>query len=269
MADQSDVETALVALVSAALYPNGTGADSVPGMPCRIYRGWPNPTALDADLAAGRINVTIFAGEAATELTTRYPEEWEVSPVVPTLTATVSGISVAFAGSADAGQAAGLLVDGKPYAYRVVANDTPALVAANLAALVRADRIVTLSGAILTIPGAGDLLARVVADAPAMREIRRQRQNFRLTCWCPTPASRDAAAVAIDSAFAAMNFITLADTSVARIRYAASTVFDQSQDASLYRRDLLYNVEYATTVVASQTSMLFGALALNSQNLTA
>lgn len=66
-----------------------------------------------------------------------------------------------------------------------------------------------------------------------------------------------------------MNFITLADTSVARIRYAASTVFDQSQDASLYRRDLLYNVEYATTVVASQTSMLFGALALNSQNLTA
>ena len=145
----------------------------------------------------------------------------------------------------------------------------PALVAANLAALVRADRIVTLSGAILTIPGAGDLLARVVADAPAMREIRRQRQNFRLTCWRPTPAGRDAAAVAIDSAFAAMNFITLADTSVARIRYAASTVFDQSQDASLYRRDLLYNVEYATTVVASQTSMLFGALALNSQNLTA
>jgi hypothetical protein len=34
MADQSDVETALVALVSAALYPNGTSADSVPGPVC-------------------------------------------------------------------------------------------------------------------------------------------------------------------------------------------------------------------------------------------
>ncbi len=41
MADQSDVETALVALASAALYPNGTEAASVPGVNCRIYRGWP------------------------------------------------------------------------------------------------------------------------------------------------------------------------------------------------------------------------------------
>jgi len=31
MADQSDVETALVTLASAALYPNGTNASSVPG----------------------------------------------------------------------------------------------------------------------------------------------------------------------------------------------------------------------------------------------
>ena len=62
MADQSDVEIALVSVVSAALYPNGTDEASVPGPDCRIYRGWPNSAALDADLAAGKINVTVFPG---------------------------------------------------------------------------------------------------------------------------------------------------------------------------------------------------------------
>ena len=53
---------ALVNVVSAALYPNGTSEASVPGPDCRIYRGWPNSAALDADLAAGKINVTVFPG---------------------------------------------------------------------------------------------------------------------------------------------------------------------------------------------------------------
>ena len=62
MADQSDVEIALVNVVAAALYPDGTDKFSVPGPDCRIYRGWPNSAALDADLAAGKINVTVFPG---------------------------------------------------------------------------------------------------------------------------------------------------------------------------------------------------------------
>ena len=71
MADQSDVEAVLVALASAALYPQGIDADSVCGQPCRVYRGWPNPLALDADLAAGRVNVTVFPVDGATRNTTR------------------------------------------------------------------------------------------------------------------------------------------------------------------------------------------------------
>ena len=41
-------------------------------------------------------------------------------------------------------------------------------------------------------------------------------------------------------------FITLADGSMGKLTYAGTTVFDQSQDALLYRRDLLYQVEYPT-----------------------
>lgn len=79
MADQSDVEVTLVSLTSAALYPNGTAGASVPGADCRIYRGWPNPAALDSDLRAGIINVTVFPSHGAGQITTRYQQQWSSS----------------------------------------------------------------------------------------------------------------------------------------------------------------------------------------------
>jgi hypothetical protein len=163
---------------------------------------------------------------------------------------------------------AGLLVDGQSYAYRTQIGDSPALVAANLAALARANAIVQLSVSTLTIPGSGSLIVRVVADASAQQEIRRQEQIFRVTCWCPTPTSRDTAAIAVDLALAQSRFVSLADGSMGRLVYAGTTVFDQSQDALLYRRDLLYLVEYPTIVSALQPTMLFGDLLLNANNLT-
>jgi hypothetical protein len=263
MADESDVETALVTLSSAALYPNGTNSSSIPGPDCRIYRGWPNSAALDADLTAGRINVTVFPVRGHARTTTRYTQIWSGTPAQPTLTASVTGTSATFGGSADLGQVAGLLVDGESYAYRTQTGDSPALVAANLATLARANAIVQLSGPTLTIPGAGRLHARVVADASAQQEIRRQEQIFRVTCWCPTPTSRDATAIAVDLALAQSKFISLADGSTGWLIYAGTTVFDQSQDALLYRRDLLYQIEYPTIVSALQPAMLFGDLLLN------
>jgi hypothetical protein len=263
MADQSDVEAALVTLVSAALYPDGVGGSSVPGPVCRIYRGWPKAAALNADLAAGRINVTVFPASAAMRNTTRYPDEWTTSPVARPLTVTVSGLTVTFGGTASLGQLAGVRVDGRSYAYRTTANDTPSSVAANIATLARADGVVTLSYAALTFQGAGDVLARVVADAPGLLEVRRQVQSFRIIFWCPTPLLRDAAVGAVDCSLATMRFITMPDGTAARLIFSSSTLLDQSQDAILYRRDLIYTVEYATTIAALQPSMLFGSLCLN------
>jgi hypothetical protein len=271
MADASDVETALVALSSSALYPNGINERSIPGPDCRIYRGWPNSAALDADLAAGRINVTIFPVPGHARTTTRFTQIRSGSLTSPTLTTSVSGSSVTFGGTATPGQVAGVLVGGRSgqsYAYRTRAGDSPALVAANLAALARATAIVQLSGPTLTIPGSDTLIARVVADGSAQQEIRRQEQDFRVTCWCPTPTSRDAAAIAIDLALAQLTFITLADGSMGKLTYAGMTVFDKSEDALLYRRDLLYCVEYPTIINTLQSAMLFGELLLNAVSVT-
>ena len=107
MADQSDVENALVNLVSVALYPNGTDEASVRGPDCRVYRGWPNSAALDTDLAAGKINITVFPGSGAGRTTTRYAEQWVGTPTQPSLIAVAAGTSVTFSGRADTGQIAG------------------------------------------------------------------------------------------------------------------------------------------------------------------
>ena len=262
MADQSDVENALVAVIASAIYPAGTGASSVLGVTARVYRGWPNGAALDADLAAGNVNITVFPVEGGARNTTRWPYEWRATPALPTLTASVSGNAATFAGSAAAGQLAGLLVGRKSYVHRTRSGDTPELVAALLADAVGADLPATLAGATIAIPDAARLVARTAADAAASLELRRQDQAFRITCWCPSPATRDSAAARVDAALSASRFIALADGSTGWLRWTGSTVQDKSQDASLYRRDLTYTVDYPTTQLQAQPSMLFGDLAL-------
>jgi hypothetical protein len=259
MADLSDVETVLAALVTSAIYPQGTNAPSALGSLVKIYRGWPNQTALNSDLAAGTINVTIYPDPAQHRMTTRYldPPTAE-APILPTLTASVSAQSVTFAGVASIGQIAGILVDNAAFVHRTAVGDTPELVAAIIATYVRTQRIAQVSGATITIPGAGSLIARVVADQQSLTETRRQVQGFRLTSWCPTPTSRDQTAILIDQALSQQTFLTLPDTSKARLQETNTLVFDQSQNANLYRRDLLVAVEYPTTIAATLPAVIFG-----------
>lgn len=269
MADQSDVANALVALTTAALYPDGPGSPSVPGPDCKIYRGWPNSAALDADLAAGRINVTIFPVAEPGRNTTRYIQQWQGTSVQSPLYASVAGTTVTLSGTVNQGLMVGVIVNGRSYVYCTTATDTPEIIAANLGADIRTDCLVNTSGSELTFPGASSVIARVVAEAAAIQEVRRQEQEFRVTVWCPDPVSRDASAAAIDLSLAGCSFIALQDGTQARVRYLGSLVLDQSQDALLYRRDLLYGVEYPTTLTALLPTMLFGNLTLNAQTLTA
>ncbi len=267
MADQSDVETALVALAAAALYPEGTSANSACGRPCRIYRGWPNPSSLDADLALGLTQVTVSPVDGTVRNTTRYPDTWAQDPPAPTLTVSTAANVVTFGGAADEGQLAGLAANGKTFVYRTQTNDSPALVAANLAGQARAEFAVVLSGTTITLLDPAEVVARVVADCTTRFEVRRQAQRFRLAIWCNDPAVRDAAAAAIDLALASVRFSALGDGTHARVRFASTATIDRSENAALYRRDLLYDMEYPTTLLVVQPSMLFGTAIFNNTQL--
>lgn len=259
MADQADVEAALAGIVGAALYPGGLAAGcAVPGAVCRVYRGFPVPAALDADLAGGTTNVSIAAVAGSAQVTTRYPDQWRVAkPVVPTLDASVGGTTATFAGSAAVGQLAALLVDGRAAVWRTVAGDTPASVAAALAAeLLRVGIAASASGAAVTCAGARNVVARITADQLAQRETRRQRQHFSATCWCADPAARDAVGSAIDAALSGIDFIGLADGSSGRLLAVTSVLSDRWEDATLYRRELTYSVDYATTITETQPCLI-------------
>ena len=276
MPDQSDVENALSQTAADALYPNGADADSALGAPVRIHRGLPLAATLNADLAAGRVTVSVTPVDGSLELTTRYLSSFVNDPPPPTLVASVAGTAASFAGTAGANQLAGLLADDATYVYRTVGTDTPELVAAALAALVRADRPALLVGATVTIPGVGRLVARIVADTRDTIELRRQRQLFRLTVWSPSAALRDAAGALLDATLAAILFLDVASQSPSdpfspdasssqpcRLIASGALTSDQSQSAALYRRDLIYAVEYPTTVTALRPAMLFGTLEQN------
>ncbi len=254
MADQSDVETALAALVAGYLYPNGPAAPSVVGFGCRIYRGWPQRLALNADVAAGVAHVGVVGEAAGQRTTTRYPDEWRVATrTVPTLTATAAPGRVTFAGIASTGQLAGVRVAGAGYVHRTVAGDTPASVANALAAIVPGASAVN---AVLSVPGVLPV-ARVTADQAGARETRRQRQGFSVRCWTGVPSMRDVLAGAVDGALSAVDFIGLSDGTAGRLRFVSSTTSDQARDAGLFRRDLLYSVDYATTLTAELPCLIF------------
>ena len=262
MADQSDVEQSLASLIARMLYPDGRSAAgsgaSTAGPPVRIYRGWPDDVALARDLAAGVLNVTVAADAANQTTTTRYANEWlPIEILEPTLSGAVAGNVAVFAGDAGPGQIAGLLVDGFAAVHRTVVGDTPVTVALAIATGL-ASRNAMASGSSVLVLGARRMKARVVADQPGVRETRRQRVVFRIVCWCPDPDSRDLLASLIDSRLSDIAFLELPDGLSGRLRIVASAPTDRALAAGLYRRDLLYSVEYATTIRLDLPTLLFG-----------
>ena len=262
MADSSDVEIALVTAALQTLYPAGLDQPCIVGGPVRVYRGWPIAGSLEADLASGIVNLSVFPVPESSRNTTRWGPVVHVTQVAPTLNVQVNGNSVSFSGAGGTGQVVGLLVDGQPFVYRSNAGDTPVLVAAVLAESVRQVRPYWLSGATVTIPGCTKLIARVAVDATTLTEWARQEQDFRISAWCPNPIVRDQVCSVICGSFASISFLNLADGSGVRLRYKTTWSGDDNQNAHEYRRDLIYEIEYGTTQQSNAPAMLFGDLQL-------
>jgi len=262
MPDQADVEEALAAAVAGALYPAGAAGASAVGNTCRVYRGWPTAAALQADLAAGVVHVAVHPVAGSLRDTTRYPAEWQGTVAAPTLRAAVAGETVAFTGAAAAGQVAGVLVDGTAHAYRVRAGDTPGVVAAVLAQLVRSARPAVLLGDGFTLPGGVGIAARVMADGIGGMELRRQRAGFRVVAWCPAPGVRDEVAACVDLALAAAGFLDVGGWGC-WVRALGGSVVDAGSVAGVWRRDLLYGIEYPTVAGSALPAMLSGVATAN------
>lgn len=263
MADLSEVEQALVGCVLAALYPEGVDAGSTAGSVCRVFRGWPVSAQLAADLFQGTANVSVFSLPGG-RTTTRWPVEDNAMPAVPALQVAVTGSSATFSGTVSVGQLAGVLISGRSYVYRTREGDTLGAVLAALRDLIQGDHAVLIIGGTLMLPGLAHVVARTGSDSSVRSELRRQEKRVRVSVWSGSPEQRDVVASAVDGALASIDFLPLADGTTARLRSEGGTVVDNQEEAAgLYRRDLVFAVEYATTVVVTQPSMLFGSLLID------
>ncbi|OYV96080.1 MAG: hypothetical protein B7Z62_08895 [Deltaproteobacteria bacterium 37-65-8] len=181
--------------------------------------------------------------------TTRFlnEEPAQLSVPVASLTMKVSGNTVTVGGAIKAGEAAFIGVNHLPYSHQVLASDTLGSIAAALAAIVPN---ASAAGAVVTVGGnVFELQAAVSMVAAMQQEIARQKRVFMLTTWAPTLASRDAITQAVDVAFKAIpgRRILLQDSTYGILIYRGTLQTDDLSTRRIYRRDLRYEVEYATT----------------------
>ena len=271
MADLSDVESALVSLISSALFPGitylqGDYQPSAVTTVCKCYRGWPESANLDADLRLGRAHVSVFPEKGMTRNVSRwFFEPVTISAVAPTIAATVAGAVVTLSGTVTAGNVVGLQASSplRAYAYVCQAGDTLATAAAALAAKVSG---ATASGAVITLPISLNLTAATMNPQSVLTVTRQQEQGVRVSVWAPTPDARDAIVSLIDNALAGLKnangfltrFFAVGAYESARLAYRASYTDDIPARDLIWRRDLCYTVEFCTTLIESDPIMLFG-----------
>jgi hypothetical protein len=257
MADFTDVANALRDAISAALYPNGIGQASAVGFPVQAYQGWPQPEKLDADLKAGTAHVSIWPTPNETPGADHFPEWQTLSTTAVTLVATVGANTVTIGGAVSTPQTVAVIADGKAFAYAVLGGDTLASIATALATGLNAAGITaSVAGAVLTLATAKHIAARVGGQGTSIRELRRQTRVFQVSCWAWAYDKRDTLAVAVDAALGAGWRLTLSDGTYGNAAYKGSSQHDESQKQLVYRRDLLYAVEYATTQTRTDAQVL-------------
>ena len=263
MADLSDVEQALTSTAFSILHPNGPASQNILGSMIRVYRGWPSSNALNTDLLNGIVNVSVFSIPDDTRDTTRWGLCEATSSNRSTLTATATNGSIVVGGVPSIGQLVGVIVNNDAFSYRVQVGDTLESIAGELANLIRTLHACMQVGDVLTIPNATRLIGRTVADLTVRTEWARQEQGFRVAVWAPDPSSRDVVCSAIACGFAQIAFLDLGDGSSGRLRYRKTAAHDEDQSARLYRRDLIYAVEYGTIVTSAEPSLLVGNVVLD------
>lgn len=245
MADQSEVSNVIAAKVAATVYPNGTASPSIANAVIKIYPGWPVPNILQQDINAGGAHISVWALPTERKIGSELGRPYRViSTGEPPIIATVSGQQVTLSGAVSLPTNVYFLIDGVGYHYPVQAGDSLTSVATAMASQIPG---ASNAGPVISIPDARTIIARTGGVGMASRELRRQEKDFQITVWAPSPQMRTLIGPAIDSALSEESNVSLGDFVPAYILYKRQFDTDASENYLVYRRDLIYTVNYATT----------------------
>jgi len=263
MADLSDVTAYLATAAANAVYPNGTSQPSVAAMDCRIFEGWPMPDQLDRDMLGQMLsgtppmpimrpggtvaNVSVFP-MLGTGIGVYQQEDntYVITPPAISSTFTLVGNLITVTGQIAVGEYLTLVIDDA-----AVCSQTGASTAAMLSALATEAQgkgypSASATATTLTIPFGHSLVVRQGGKGVLGNVTHRQKQSVMVTVWSPTEAVRSTLAGAIDVAIKQKIKVAMPDTSQALVIYNRTNVLDDRQSTAIYRRDLIYDVEYAT-----------------------
>ena len=252
MADLTDVQSALVAEIAQALYPNGTAQSSAVSAACKVYPGWPVSASLDTDMAAGAVNISVFGTQMARAVT-QMPAVWQTVGITATqLLATVAGLTITLSGTITTPQAVTVLQGSQAWSYAVQATDSLPSICTGLAALIPG---ATSNGSTLTLASGPAPVVRFAQPATVLQEVGRQKQIFQVSVWAPNPALRAAVASLIDPQIRVNYRLTMPDGSAAEVRFVGSADDDSLDKRVTFVRHLRYEVEFATTQTQTTTTV--------------
>lgn len=250
MADESDVQAAIVDLVNAALYPDGSSGPSKAGPPVKIFPGWPVSAKLEEDLANGLTSVSVFSVPGSSSDVGLQPfltQDFVVTPAVHGLTATVSGSDITLAGAPSPEEYATAIIERRGFSYLAQADDDVNAMAAGLAAQIAAAYPGTAaSGGTIHVATTAPIVLRLGSPTTLCERIHRQRQQFRITVWAPTPEDRSAVARLVDVALKRNLTPVMPDGTRALMTYQGTVVSDDYEATEVFRRDLIFFVTYDT-----------------------
>jgi hypothetical protein len=289
MADLSDVTTYLAGVVANAVYPGGISQPSIapvyPGqsnpMDVRVFEGWPDADMLDLDLSGSVlsgsppvkgprsngpcVDVSIFPQSGTTSKTYQILDNtYVITPVSYGMSIALASNVVTITGQPNTGEYLTVVID-RQYIYSETGVSTSAILAALAADISVNYPGTTSTSSTLTISGTThDIEVRQGGVATMGKVIHRQCHLVMITVWAPTEKARAQIAAAIDNLIKQNIRITLPDTSQAVVMYSRTSVSDEFQNVTVYRRDLFYEVDYATVqqfpgyVVTSFTNKIQG-----------
>jgi hypothetical protein len=246
MADASDVETALVALIVGIVYPNGTSSASVANTEISVERGWPTEADIRNASSANIQLIRVHAMAGMSRDAERYFRSWQQgTTTAPTLAAAVSGALVTLSGTITAGNILAILVGQKAYTYVVQASSTLATIATGMAAKITD---ASSSGSVITLPGQ-PAFAAVYASTDAAMELGRQKQMFSVSVWATTPTLRDTIFSAVMPALALPYRMTMPDGSTAtRDDLMSGGPNDLPSRAKTWARDIRMSWEFGLVI---------------------
>jgi len=266
MASTDDVVRYLARRISDVIYPGGCRLPGIVNASVKIYPGWPVPEALQHDIDNGGVHISVWPLPTERKINTALGRPGQtISKGKPTLQFRVNGSLINVDGIASAPVNVRVSLDDRTYFFHFQTGTTAEKVIEKLSSELPGTFTVLSKLCVLVV---NQISVYATTTGTAVRELRRQLKDFQVTVWAPTPELRGRIGTAIDTALSAKCHIDLKDGAPAQLLYARQFDSDRSENWHVYRRDLVFSVNYATTQTITAPGVINTVVTLNGQQQT-